>query len=219
MAKGSGMKLKINEIFFSVQGEARYAGWPTVFIRTSGCPLRCQYCDTKYAYYDGQLMPLTDILNSVAQHSTRHVCVTGGEPLAQPTTLNLLNELCDKGYSVSLETSGAISCLPVDKRVHLVIDVKTPSSGEVSKFSRENLTLTERSAEFKFVICSEEDFVWAETFVRENRLNEKYNVLYSPSFTEISPKWLAEKILSQKSPARLQLQLHKYIWSPDQRGV
>jgi 7-carboxy-7-deazaguanine synthase len=211
--------LKINEIFFSIQGESTFVGLPTVFIRTSGCHLRCTYCDTTYAYKEGRLMSIEDILNEVRKFPTRTVCVTGGEPLLQKESLHLMSQLCDLGYTVSLETSGDISCRDVDPRVRKIIDVKTPDSGEPGRFEKENLSLADNNSEFKFVICSEKDFFWAEEFVNTFLISEKHVVLYSPSFDKIEPRWLAEKILNEKSPARLQLQLHKYIWNPGVRGV
>ncbi len=211
--------LKINEIFYSIQGESTYVGWPTVFVRTSGCHLRCTYCDTTYAYHEGKKLSQLDIIAEVQKHPTKHVCLTGGEPLLQKESLALMTALCDLGYQVSLETSGDLSCAEVDSRVRKVIDIKTPDSGEPDKFCKDNLNLSDVNSEFKFVICSENDFVWAETFTREHRLNERYVVYYSPSFEKTDPKWLAEKILQQNSTARLQLQLHKYIWSPHTRGV
>ncbi len=211
--------LKINEIFFSIQGESSTMGYPTVFIRTSGCHLRCTYCDTTYAYYEGKKTTVEAIIEEVAKHGAKHVCVTGGEPLLQPEVLVLLKQLCDQGFAVSLETCGDLSCREVDPRVRKIIDIKTPDSGEFGKFTEDNLSLPDNNLELKFVICSEKDFVWAESFSREKGLFAKFNVLYSPSFGQIEPQWLAEKILAEKSPARLQLQLHKYIWSPHQRGV
>ena len=212
--------LKINEIFFSIQGESSFVGYPTVFIRTSGCHLRCTYCDTQYAYYEGEKLGLDQVIEIVQKYpSAKHVCLTGGEPLLQADSYPLMQKLCDLGYKVSLETSGDISCAKVDERVRKIIDVKTPDSGEPDKFNAENLQLRDVNTEFKFVICSERDFIWSENFVKENRLDEKYSVYYSPSYGEIKEQWLAEKILSENSKARLQLQLHKYIWSPDSRGV
>jgi 7-carboxy-7-deazaguanine synthase len=211
--------LKINEIFFSIQGESTLVGYPTVFIRTSGCHLRCTYCDTTYAYYDGKKLSFDDIISEVQKYSSaKHVCLTGGEPLLQPESLELLRRLCDLNYTVSLETSGDLACSDVDPRVRKVIDVKTPDSGEPDSFDFENLKLKDVNSEFKFVICSEKDFLWSEEFIKTHSL-ERSNVLYSPCFDKISPLWLAEKILSEKSTARLQLQLHKYIWSPSSRGV
>lgn len=181
--------------------------------------MRCTYCDTTYAYYEGRKMSVAAILDQVLKFDYKNVCLTGGEPLLQPESLDLMKSLCDQGLAVSLETSGDISCRNIDPRVRKIIDIKTPDSGEADKFNFENLALTDNNSEFKFVICSERDFTWSENFAQEHGLFKKYNVLYSPSFNQIEPKWLAEKILQQKSPARLQLQLHKYIWSPNQRGV
>ena len=212
-------ELKINEIFFSIQGESSWVGHPTVFVRTSGCHLRCTYCDTTYAYHAGERMSLDQILTEVRRHPARYVCVTGGEPLLQAPVHTLMKRLCDEGYHVSLETSGDKDCAAVDPRVKKVIDVKTPDSGEPKAFDERNLGFVDRDTEFKFVICSEKDFEWAEGFAQQNKLFEKSNVLYSPSFKCVSERWLAEKILSSGSPARLQLQLHKYIWPPDTRGV
>ena len=202
--------LKINEIFYSIQGESSRAGWPTVFIRTSGCHLRCNYCDTTYAY---------QILAEVKKHPTKYVCVTGGEPLLQKEILPLMTTLCDLDYTLSLETSGDISCKDVDPRVLKIIDIKTPDSGAGGNFHLGNLQLNDKRTEFKFVISSEKDFDWCENFVRENQLQEKGLILYSPSFKKINEKWLAKKILFESENARLQLQLHKYIWSPETRGV
>lgn len=211
--------LKINEIFFSIQGESSWAGHPTVFVRLSGCHLRCTYCDTTYAYYDGQKQELTQLIETIRQYPTQYVCVTGGEPLLQAPVYELLRTLCDLAYKVSLETSGAIDCQEVDPRVKKIIDVKTPDSGEFGRFDLGNLRFADPLTEFKFVICSEKDLLWAEDFALKNKLFEKSNVLYSPSFRVVEPSWLAEKILALKSSARLQLQLHKYIWSPETRGV
>ncbi len=211
--------LKINEIFFSIQGESTFVGWPTVFIRTSGCHLRCTYCDTTYAYYEGKKLSEDDIIAEVQKHPARYVCLTGGEPLLQDASLSLMKRLCDLGYHVSLETSGDLSCAAVDPRVRKIIDVKTPDSGAPDAFCFENLNLPDVNSEFKFVICTERDFAWAENFVREYKLTQKYMVYYSPSFEQITPQWLAEKILKEKSSVRLQLQLHKYIWNPCTRGV
>ena len=211
--------LKINEIFFSIQGESSWAGFPTVFIRTSGCHLRCTYCDTTYAYHQGEILSLEQILEAVAGYPARYVCLTGGEPLLQPASLDLMTLLCERGYQVSLETSGDKSCAKVDARVKKIIDVKTPDSGEPQAFDPANLEFADKNTEFKFVICSERDFEWAEQFSSDKALFEKSNVLYSPSFKSVEERWLAEKILSAKSRARLQLQMHKYIWPPHTRGV
>ena len=211
--------IKINEIFFSIQGESSWAGYPTVFVRTSGCHLRCTYCDTTYAYHQGEAMTVELILAEIAKHPTRYVCLTGGEPLLQTASLDLMTLLCDRGYKVSLETSGDKTCSQVDARVKKIIDVKTPDSGEPQAFCLDNLEFADADTEFKFVICSEKDFSWAEEFSSGKRLFEKSNVLYSPSFKSVSERWLAERILSTQSRARLQLQMHKYIWPPNTRGV
>lgn len=211
--------LKINEIFYSIQGESTSAGLPTVFVRTTGCHLRCTYCDTKYSYHDGDLLAPARIMEEIERHGTRHVCVTGGEPLLQKEVLPFMTLLCDRGYLVSLETSGAKSLRGVDPRVRVILDVKTPDSGEPDTFVMENLELATSSTEFKFVICSQNDFDWSENFCSQYGLFKKFTVFYSPSFGQVREQWLAENILKKKSPARLQLQLHKYIWSPTQRGV
>lgn len=211
--------LKINEIFFSIQGESSYAGYPTVFVRTSGCHLRCGYCDTTYAYYSGRMMSEDDVVAAVLQHKAKYVCITGGEPLLQKSVLPLMRRLCDLGFHVSLETSGSIDCEGVDPRVKKILDVKTPDSGAKDSFNLANLRYAEVNTEFKFVICSDQDFAWAEEFANRHDLFSRSNVLYSPAFKRIDENWLAKKILSQNSSARLQLQLHKYIWSPHSRGV
>ncbi len=214
-----GLPLKINEIFYSIQGESRFVGWPTVFVRTSGCHLRCSYCDTTYAYYEGGKKTIGEILSEIEKHQTPYVCLTGGEPLLQKNLNPLVKELCDRNYQVSIETSGDLSCLELDPRAFKVVDIKTPDSGAPGAFCADNLDLPPETTEFKFVICSPEDFTWAEDFCRENQLFERFNVLYSPSFNKIESRWLAESILAKKSSARLQMQLHKYIWSPEARGV
>jgi len=219
MTDAKKSQLKINEIFFSIQGESSWSGYPTVFIRTSGCHLRCSYCDTTYAYHDGKFMTIDEILAAVEGYRAQYVCVTGGEPLLQPAIFLLMQQLCDRGLHVSLETSGDKDCVDVDPRVKKIIDIKTPDSGEPNAFSQSNLNFIDTVTEFKFVICSERDFYWAENFAREKGLFSKSNVLYSPSFNQVEEKWLAQKILSENSSARLQLQLHKYIWSPSTRGV
>lgn len=164
-------------------------------------------------------MVLVDILSQIRSYKVKHVCITGGEPLLQKNVYPLMKQLCDEGFIVSLETGGSLFCGEVDPRVKKIIDVKTPDSGAANSFNLDNLIFNDALTEFKFVVCSENDFVWAENFCRENKFFEKSNVFYSPSFRVVSEKWLAEKILSTKSSARLQLQLHKYIWSPDSRGV
>lgn len=211
--------LKINEIFYSIQGETTYTGLPTVFVRTTGCNLRCTYCDTKYSYHEGELQSSEQILTEIERHKTPYVCVTGGEPLLQKEILPFMTLLCDRGYKVSLETSGAKNISGVDSRVKIILDVKTPDSGEADSFLLENLNFLSENTEIKFVICSQKDFDWAENFCSQYGLFGKLTVLYSPSFGQVREQWLAENILRKNSPARLQLQLHKYIWSPTQRGV
>lgn len=211
--------LKINEIFHSIQGETTYVGNPTVFVRLTGCNLRCTYCDTKYSYHEGSDQSLEQILETIRGFGAKYVCITGGEPLLQKEVHRLMHILCDDGFLVSLETSGSKSCKDVDPRVKIILDVKTPDSGAANSFDMKNLECVFPSTEFKFVISSENDFDWSENFCRQYDLFEKFVVLYSPSFEKIQPQWLAQKILEKKSSARLQLQLHKYIWSPETRGV
>jgi 7-carboxy-7-deazaguanine synthase len=211
--------IKINEIFFSIQGESTYAGHPTVFIRTTGCNLRCSYCDTKYSYYEGTEKSLDEVLAEIRKHPAKYVCITGGEPLLQKEVLTLMSKLCDLDYFVSLETSGSKSIKNVDPRVKIILDVKTPDSGAANSFLLDNLESLQTSTEFKFVICSDKDFDWSENFCSQYGLKEKFTVLYSPSYGQVTERWLAEKILQKNSTARLQLQLHKYIWNPTTRGV
>jgi 7-carboxy-7-deazaguanine synthase len=211
--------IKINEIFYSIQGETSYVGFPTVFVRTSGCNLRCTYCDTTYAYYSGKLLSENEIIETVQSHPAKYVCITGGEPMLQAAILPLMTRLCDLGYHVSLETSGSLDCSGVDSRVKKILDVKTPDSGAADSFLPTNFKFVDVNSEFKFVICSEKDFSWAMEFAKGHGLFERSNVLFSPAFRRIDEKWLAKKILSENANARLQLQLHKYIWSPHSRGV
>ncbi len=211
--------LKINEVFYSIQGETTYVGNPTVFVRTTGCNLRCTYCDTKYSYYEGAYQDQESLLKQIADYGAQYVCITGGEPLLQKEVLPFMKKLSDLNYFVSLETSGSKSIEHVDARVKTILDVKTPDSGEPDSFLIENLKFAKKNTEFKFVICSEKDFEWSENFCRQHDLFQNFVVLYSPSFGQVSETWLAEKILAKKSNARLQIQLHKYIWSPDTRGV
>jgi 7-carboxy-7-deazaguanine synthase len=210
-------RLKLTEIFLSVQGEARDVGWPTVFVRLTGCPLRCQYCDTAYAFFGGQWWDIDGILAEVAKHGVRHVCVTGGEPLAQKRCLLLLEKLCDAGYSVSLETSGALDVSQVDPRVSRVVDLKTPGSMEQDRNRLENLPLLGARDQVKFVICSRADYEWARAMLEEHALAGRCEVLFSPSFDEVRPRELAEWILADRLPVRFQLQLHKQLWG-DEKG-
>ena len=211
-------ELRINEIFFSLQGESTRVGLPTVFVRLTGCPLRCGYCDTAYAFHGGKTRLIDEVLADVATHATRYVCVTGGEPLAQKNCFALLARLCDAGYSVSLETSGAIDIGEVDARVSRIVDIKTPGSGEVAKNRWENLPLITAHDEIKFVITGEADYAWAVELVRSKKFTDICTVLFSPSFGEISPAQLAEWILRDGLTVRMQLQLHKILWG-EKRGV
>ena len=211
--------LKINEIFYSIQGETTYVGLPTVFVRLTACNLRCTYCDTKYSYYEGDMKTQESLIEEIASHKAQYVCITGGEPLLQKEVHPLMKDLCDRGYKLSLETSGSKTIKDVDPRVKIILDVKTPDSGAADSFLMENIALSTSSTEYKFVICSEKDLEWSENFCRQHNLFEKFVVLYSPSYGQVSERWLAEKILQNNSAARLQLQLHKYIWSSETRGV
>ncbi len=217
------LSLKLNEIFHSIQGETSWVGYPTVFVRTSGCNLRCRYCDTTYAYYQGETRSFESILEEIKSYGARYVCLTGGEPLLQPASIEFMKRLCDLDYKVSLETGGSLDTTKVDPRVKKIIDVKTPDSGAADSFHLANLPSNPEfsivNSEFKFVICSEKDFEWAEKFCLENQLFERTEVLYSPAYQRIDAKWLAQKIITSKSPARLQTQLHKFIWSAHVRGV
>jgi len=204
--------LKITEIFHSLQGETRQVGLPTVFIRLTGCPLRCVYCDSEYAFYGGAWMQFDDILNAVSQYATRHVCVTGGEPLAQKRCAELLRLLCDAGYSVSLETSGAMDIRLADERVSRVMDLKTPGSGEAGKNLWSNIAALTPHDQIKFVICSREDYEWARQQLSERKLAACCEVLFSPSWGQVDAAALAEWILQDRLPVRLQLQLHKLLW-------
>jgi 7-carboxy-7-deazaguanine synthase len=204
--------LRITEIFFSLQGETSRAGLPTVFIRLTGCPLRCGYCDTAYAFHGGTTMTLAAILDAAARHQTRYITVTGGEPLAQKGCLQLLRELCDRGYSVSLETGGAIDVSPVDARVSKILDIKTPGSGEAGKNLWANLAHLTPRDEIKFVICNETDYEWARRQLRERGLDAICLVLFSPAYRELPATQLADWILRDQLPVRLQTQLHKQLW-------
>jgi 7-carboxy-7-deazaguanine synthase len=204
--------LRINEIFFSLQGETSRVGLPTVFVRLTGCPLRCTYCDTTYAFSGGQTMTQAAILSEVARHHPRYVCVTGGEPLAQKNCLPLLRALCDAGYDVSLETSGALDVSGVDARVVKVLDLKTPASGEMEKNLWGNLEHLNAHDEIKFVLCDEADYQWAKRALEEYKLTQRCAVLFSPAQGQIAAKDLAEWILRDRLPVRLQVQLHKLLW-------
>lgn len=208
--------LRLTEIFYSLQGEARTAGLPTVFVRLTGCPLRCHYCDTAYAFTGGEIHHLDAILEQIASYRPRHICVTGGEPLAQPNCLKLLEQLCDAGYEVSLETSGALDVSGVDGRVSKVVDLKTPGSGEVGRNLYANLDHLTPNDQVKFVICSREDYDWAVSKLIEYRLEQRAGeVLFSPSHGQVAPRELAEWIVADNLPVRFQLQLHKILWNDE----
>jgi len=208
-------RLRITEIFHSLQGEARAVGWPTVFVRLTGCPLRCTYCDTTYSFFGGQWRSIDDILVEVAGHGARHVCVTGGEPLAQKRCLVLLQRLCDAGYEVSLETSGAIDISAVDQRVSRVMDLKTPASGEMARNRWENLAHLTPHDQLKFVIGDRADYEWARGITATHALAARCDVLFSPSHGRMPLRDLAEWILADRLPVRLQTQLHKHIWGEE----
>ncbi len=204
--------LRITEIFHSLQGETSRVGLPTVFIRLTGCPLRCGYCDTSYAFSGGKLMSIDHVMDQVTQFLPHYVTVTGGEPLAQAECQFLLTVLCDYGYSVSLETSGALDISQVDQRVSRIVDIKTPGSGEVDKNRWENLHYLTMQDELKFVLCDENDYQWARQVVLDRNLDKICPILFSPVFHQLDPATLAAWILRDKLSVRLQLQLHKLIW-------
>lgn len=206
-------QLRITEIFYSLQGETSRVGLPTVFIRLTGCPMRCTYCDTAYAFTGGKNMSLADILQQVAEYAPRYVTVTGGEPLAQKNCLPLLCALCDAGYEVSLETGGALDIGEVDARVMRVLDIKTPASGEAAKNVWENLALLTRHDEIKFVLCDENDYNWAKQILQQHRIAGKCPVLFSPAHGTLNATELADWILRDRLPVRMQLQLHKLLWN------
>lgn len=219
-------RLKITETFVSIQGEADAVGWPTLFIRLTGCPLRCVYCDTQYAFHGGEWREVDALVEIARGSAVRHVCVTGGEPLAQKASLELLRALCDAGFRVSLETSGAMDVAPVDPRVSRVVDLKTPGSGESARNRLENLGLLSARDQLKIVICSRADYEWARELLQNSGLNSSSGagipgsaaqVLFSPSWGQVEPRDLAEWILADRLPVRLQVQLHKVLWG-DQPG-
>ena len=211
-------ELKVYEIFHSLQGETSRMGLPTVFIRLTGCPMRCAYCDTAYAFNGGSNMDIANILMQVAQFNTRYVTVTGGEPLAQKLCLVLLKELCDAGYSVSLETGGAMDIAPVDARVSIILDIKTPASNEEKNMRWDNLAHIKPSDELKFVLCNRADYEWAKMQLVNLKLPEKCPVLFSPSYHDLNAEELASWVLADQLPVRMQLQMHKILWG-EKAGV
>lgn len=208
----SEFHLIINEIFFSIQGESTTIGLPTIFIRLTGCPLRCQYCDTEYAFHSGKKQSSTEILNNIKHYSTPYVTVTGGEPLAQKNCLSLLTLLLDNNYKVSLETSGAIDISNVDIRTKIIMDIKTPASKEVDKNLYTNFDSLKPSDEIKFVICDRNDYKWSKELIKQYNLINKHTLLFSNSHTELSATELANWIIQDQLPVRMQTQLHKYLW-------
>lgn len=211
-APDSSQRLKITEIFLSLQGESSRVGWPTIFIRLTGCPLRCGYCDSAYAFYGGEWRTFDQILEQVRSLGARHICVTGGEPLAQKNSVELMRRLCDEGYQVSLETSGSIDVSKVDARVSRVVDIKTPGSGEVSRNRWENLPLLNAQDEIKFVLCGREDYDWAKQIIAEHQIEGRSPILFSPSQDQLDPRALADWIVADRLNVRFQLQLHKVLW-------
>lgn len=206
-------QLRITEIFHSLQGESVTVGLPTVFVRLTGCPLRCQYCDTAYAFNGGDIVTIENVMERVTSYECPYVCVTGGEPLAQPGCIELLKTLCNAGHSVSLETSGARSIVDVDPRVMIVMDLKTPDSGECEKNILANIPLLKKSDQIKFVLCSQNDYQWARNMIAEHNLTERTQLLFSPSWGQLDPTLLADWIIKDRLPVRFQLQLHKILWN------
>jgi 7-carboxy-7-deazaguanine synthase len=215
--RAAAARLRINEIFYSLQGEARTVGFPTVFVRLTGCPLRCGWYDTEYAFTEGAWMSLDEILTKVGESAPRYVTVTGGEPLAQPACRELMQRLCERGYDVSIETSGAFDVSGIDPRVSVVMDLKAPGSGEESKNRYQNIALLERKDQVKFVLVDRADYEWSRAKLAEYQLDQRCEVLFSPVHGQLNPTELAEWILADRLPVRMQIQLHKYLWQ-DARG-
>lgn len=208
--------LRLTEIFYSLQGESNTVGLPTVFIRLTGCPLRCVYCDTSYAFTGGEKVSLSEIIAEVEQYGTKYITVTGGEPLAQPSVHLLMSRLADKGYLVSIETSGALDVSSIDSRVVKVMDLKTPSSGELSRNNYQNINYLTAQDQVKFVIANDEDYEWSKKILAKYDLTSRCQVLFSPVSKSISPTLLADKILQDRLIVRFQIQLHKYLWADAQ---
>tara|TARA_Y100000758_G_scaffold64147_1_gene41554 strand:- start:1433 stop:2083 length:651 start_codon:yes stop_codon:yes gene_type:complete len=204
--------LRITEIFSSIQGETSKTGLPTIFIRLTGCPLRCQYCDTSYAFYGGEVMLIEDIIYQVKELNFRDVCVTGGEPLAQPNSKKLLKDLVNLDFQVSLETGGSINLEGIDEHVKIIMDIKTPDSGELKKNRWENIRLLKKSDEMKFVICSREDYQWSKEIIEAYKIDKICPILFSPCSESVDPRDLAEWILADQLPIRFQMQIHKILW-------
>lgn len=211
--------MRVTEIFHSIQGESSFVGHPCVFVRLTGCPLRCTWCDTEYAFYGGSEQSMDMILSKVDSYGCRLVEVTGGEPLAQPEAFSLITALCDRNYTVLIETSGAVDIEPLDRRVHVILDVKAPGSGMMDRMHWENLGKLTTRDEAKFVLADRKDYEWARATIAEQGLAERCTILMSPVFGRLDPRQLAEWILADRLPARFQLQVHKIIWAPDMRGV
>jgi 7-carboxy-7-deazaguanine synthase len=211
--------MRVTEIFHSIQGESSFAGQPCIFIRLTGCPLRCAWCDTEYAFYGGNEQSMEDILGKVESYGCRLVEITGGEPLAQSDAFPLITKLCERGYDVLIETSGAIDTAAVDMRAHVILDVKCPGSGMSDRMHWPNLDRLSMKDEAKFVLADRVDYEWARQVLERHELATRCTVLMSPVFGSLDPRQLAEWVLADRLPVRLQLQLHKLIWAPDMRGV
>ena len=211
------MAIRINEIFYSIQGESSRIGFPTIFIRLTGCPMRCNYCDTAYAFHEGSQKTIEDILKEIKRFPSKFITVTGGEPLAQKQCLDLLKSLCDEGYQVSLETGGGLSIEGVDQRVKIILDVKTLKSGEVENNVWGNLSKIKSEDEIKFVILDKEDFIWSKNIIKKYSMNQE-QVLFSPVYGKLNPTNLSDWILQESLNVRVQLQLHKILWG-EKKGV
>jgi len=213
------MSIRVTEIFHSIQGESSFAGQPCVFVRLTGCPLRCHWCDTDYSFNGGEELPLEEVLARIRAHGCPLVEVTGGEPLHQPEAFRLIERLCAEGYEVLIETSGAVDIAPVDQRAHVIMDIKCPGSGMTDRMHWENIDRLASKDEAKFVIKDRADYEWACSILKRYELEQRCTVLFGPVFSELEPRLLAEWILADRLPVRFQLQLHKYVWDPNMRGV